>query len=83
MQLSDKDEIVLKEMCWDDAYLIIGMEYSYVGNYNNNTTHIYIVSVHVGMVDINTFYPCPCQILLHIYDVHAESQSFYMYQIGN
>ena len=31
-QLSDKYDNILKEMSWNDAYLIPGMGYQYVGN---------------------------------------------------
>ena len=54
LQLSDKYENVLKDMCWNYAYLIIGLEDQYLGNYNNNATRIYSVTMHVGMVDIHT-----------------------------
>ena len=40
VQFSDKYENVLKDMCWNDAYLIIVLEDQYVVNCNNNTTHI-------------------------------------------
>ena len=54
VQLSDKYENALKEMCWNDAYLVLGLEYQYVGNYNNNATQISSVVMHVGVVDIHT-----------------------------
>ena len=41
-------------MRWNDAYMILGMEDQYVGKYNNNATHISIVLIHVGMVDMYT-----------------------------
>ena len=68
IQLSDKYEHLLKEMCWNDAYLIIGKEDQYVGNWHNNATHISIVEMHVRMVDMNTVSPCPCHMMLHIYE---------------
>ena len=42
-------------MSCNDAYIILDLEYQYVGNYNNNTTHIYSVEMNVEMVDIHTF----------------------------
>ena len=54
MILSDKYENLLKEMCWDGAYLITGLKYQYIGNWNNNATHISTVVINVGMVDIHT-----------------------------
>ena len=59
VQLSDKHENALKEICWNDAYLILGVEYQYMGNYNNNATHISNVEMHVGMVDMHTLYTWP------------------------
>ena len=44
-------------MCWNDAYMILGLEDHYVGNLQNNATHISSVSIHVGMVDRHTLYP--------------------------
>ena len=70
-------------MRWNNTYLIIGLDNQYVGKYNNNATHISIVEMYAGMVDMHTLYPLPCQMLLHIYDAHVASQSFYMSQIGN
>ena len=55
LQLSDKYEKLLKEVRWNDAYLILGLEHQYVGNYHNNATHISSVVMHVGMVDMHTF----------------------------
>ena len=37
------------------AYLIHGLGYQYIGNWHNNITHIYCVSLHVGMVDTHNF----------------------------
>ena len=34
-------------------YLIIDMEEQYVGNWNNNATHISSVEIHIGMVDMH------------------------------
>ena len=54
MQLSDKYENVLNEMCCNDAYLVIGMEDQYMGNFHNTATHIFCVEMYVGMVDMHT-----------------------------
>ena len=54
MKLSDKYGTALKEMCWNDAYLILGLEYQYVGNHNNNGTQIYSVEIHAEIVDMHT-----------------------------
>ena len=54
VQLSDKYEELLKDMCWNDAYVILGLEDQYVGNYNNNTSHISSLEMHVRMVDMRT-----------------------------
>ena len=56
-KLSDKYENVLKGVCWNNAYLVIGLEDKYVGNFLNNTTHIFIMEMHVGIVDMHTLYP--------------------------
>ena len=45
LQLSDKYEKVLKDMHW-----IIGLGDKYMGNYNNNITHISSVVMNVVMV---------------------------------
>ena len=70
-------------MCWNYAYLILDLEDKYVVNWNNITTHIPSVEMDVGMVNMHTLFPWSCQMLLHIYDSHMASQSFYIYQIGN
>ena len=54
MKLGDIYENVFKEMCWNDTYLILGLEDKYLVNYNNNATHISIVTIHVGVVDTHT-----------------------------
>ena len=76
MQLGNKYENILKNMCWNDAYLIRCLEDQYMENWHNNTTQIYGVAMHVGMVDKHTLSPITGQMLLHIYDTHAESQIF-------
>ena len=63
-------------MCWNDAYMIIGLEYQYVGNCHNNETQISSVAMNVGIVDIHTLYLWKYQMLLHIYDTHAASKKF-------
>ena len=57
VQLNDKFEKVLKEVCWNDAYLILSMEDQYMVNWYNNATHIYCVKMHVVMVDMHKFLP--------------------------
>ena len=54
MQLSDKHENLLKYMCWNDAYLILGLEYQYMGNCPTNATQISIVAMYVATVDMHT-----------------------------
>ena len=54
VKLSDKYKNILKEMRWNDAYLILGLKDKYMGNYNINATHISIVAIHVGVVDMHT-----------------------------
>ena len=83
MQIGDKCENVLKEMSWNGAYLVIGLEDQYVENQNNNATHISSVEIHVGVVYMHTLYLWPCHIMLHIYYAHVVSQSFYTSQIGD
>ena len=83
VQLHDKYQNLLKEMCCNDVHLILVLEYIYIVNYKNNATQIFSVAVNVGMVNIHTFYPWPCQILLHRYDAHAVSLSLYISQIGD
>ena len=60
MQSSDNYENVLKEMCWNYAYLIVGLEDQYVVNFNNSSTHISSVEIPVGMVGMHKLLPCPC-----------------------
>ena len=59
VQLSDKYENLLKELFWNDSYLIFGMGNQYVGNWNNNAKKISSVSMHVRIVDMHTLYPWP------------------------
>ena len=54
MQLSDKYENILRYMCLNYDCLIIGMEDQYLGNWNNNETHILSVEMHVGIMDMHT-----------------------------
>ena len=82
-QSSDNYENILKEMRWNNAYIILGLEDLYVGNYNNKEKHISSVAMHVGMLDIHTLQPWTCQPLLHRYEPHVESRNFYMSQIDN
>ena len=63
-------------MCWNDAYLIIGMEDQYIGNFDNNSTQISSVAMYAGMVDMHALFPWPFKLLFHVYDAHAESQSY-------
>ena len=72
MQLSDKYLNVLKEIGWNDAYLILGQEYQYEGYLQNKTTHISSMAMNVGIVDMNTFSPWPYKLRLYIYDTHLE-----------
>ena len=83
VQLSDKSENVLKEMCWDDYYMIIGLEDRYMVNWYNNATHISILEIHIGVVYMHTLGSFPCQMMLHRYDDHVESHSFNMSKKGN
>ena len=57
VKISDRYENALKDMRWNDTYLVFGMEDQYVGNYNNNAKHISSVVMHVGMVDMHTLSP--------------------------
>ena len=82
MKLSDRYENLLKEMRWNNAYMILGLKYQYVGNQNNNATNCFSVAMCVGMVDMHTVYPFPCHLMLNIYDAHVEPHSVYMSQIG-
>ena len=43
-------------MCWNDAYLILGMGDQYLGNCHNNTTQIYSLAMYVGMADMKKFF---------------------------
>ena len=63
-------------MCWNDAYLILGLKDQYMGNYHNNVTHISSVAVHVGIVDIHTLLTWTRHMLLYIYNSHVTLQSF-------
>ena len=83
VKLSDKYENVLKKICWNYAYLILGLEYQYVGNWHNNATCISSVAMNIGMVNMHKCLPWSCHMLLHIHDAHTASQSFYMSQIKN
>ena len=66
----------MKEMCCNDSYLIIGLEDKYLGNWHNNARHLFGASMHVGIVDMHTLSPWPCEVLLHVYEDHVSSQSF-------
>ena len=57
VKLSDKHQKLLNEMFWNDAYFILVPEDQYVINWHNNATHIYSVTMHVGMVDRQIFWP--------------------------
>ena len=39
VQFSGKHENVMKEMYWNNYYLVPGLEYQYVGNCNNNAPY--------------------------------------------
>ena len=54
-----------------------------MGNWHNNVTHISSVVIYVGMVDMHTLFPWPCQLIFHIYDAHTTYQRFYMSQIDD
>ena len=83
VKLSDKHETLLLGICWNDAYLIIGLEYQCVENYHNNATHISSVVMHDVIVYMHIFLTCKCQMLFDKYDAYAESQSSYMSQMGD
>ena len=83
VQIIDKYENVLNDMCWNDTYLILDLEDQYMENYNNKSAHISNDEINVGMVDIHTLYPIPYQLMLRIYDTHVASYVLYIYQIGN
>ena len=59
--------------------LVLGDQY--VGNWNNNSTHISSVVIHIGIVGRHTLFPCTCQIVFNCFDDHAASTSFYKSQI--
>ena len=63
-------------MYWSDASLIIDLVDKYVKNLQKNVTHISSVEIHVGIVDMHIFFPCPCHILFDIYDDHVALQIF-------
>ena len=54
VQLSDKYENSSKEMCFNAAYMILGQEYQYIVNWNNNATQISSVEIDVGILDMHT-----------------------------
>ena len=67
-------------MCLNDACMILGLVYQYMGDWHKNTTHISSVVMHDVMVDIHILFPFPYQVLFGICEDHASSHSFYMYQ---
>ena len=73
VQLSDKHETVLLDMCCNSAYLILGLEDKCVVNYHNNATHIYSVRMNDVMVDMHTLLSWPWKILFYNYDTQAVS----------
>ena len=81
--LSDSYGKVLKDVCWNDAYLTLGLEDQYIGIGYNNKTHSPILLMHVGMLDMHKLLPWPCHVLFDIYVGRTASQSFYMSQIGD
>ena len=76
IQLNDKHKNLFKDMCCNNAYLIIILEDQYVENQNKNATQITSATIRVGMADIQTLQPQICQIMFHRYDAHAESKRF-------
>ena len=63
-------------MCWNDAYLILGLEDQWVGTLHNNLTHISSVAMHVGMVDMHIFFTWPYHMLFDKNYSHVAWQSF-------
>ena len=41
------------------------------GKCAQNVTHTSSAAMYVGMVDMQTFLPWPCQMMFHRYDVHV------------
>ena len=64
MKLRNKYENVFKEMCWNDAYMILGMEDQYVGNCHNNATHISSVVFKHSRVDLYRGITSMCGLLV-------------------
>ena len=47
-----------------------------MGDWHENTTHIYSVVMHDVMVDIHTLLPCPYHVLFDICEENESSHSF-------
>ena len=71
VQISDKYENVLKDMCWNDAYLILGLKDQYLIYRHNKATQTFSVAIHVGLIDMHTLYPWKFQMLFYTYDCHV------------
>ena len=56
--------------------MIMDLEYQSVDIANNNATHISNVITHKLMMDMNTLFPSPCQMLFETYDYHVSWKSF-------
>ena len=63
-------------MYWNDDYLILALGDKFVCNCHNNSTHIFNVSMHAGMMDIHIWLSWSWKMLFDIYNDHEASQSF-------
>ena len=76
VQLSEKHEKLFQDICWIDAYLTLDLGDKYADILKNNITHIYSAEMNIGIVDMHTLLPWPCQMLFHRYGDHVSLQSF-------
>ena len=53
VQFSDKFENLLKEMWWNNAYLVLGLDDQFMGKFHNSAKQISSEEMHIGMVDIH------------------------------
>ena len=75
-----KHEILLLDTFLLYIYFTPNCVWKYLGSYNNNVTHIYIVIVHDFYGHRYTLLPCPCLQSYCKYGTHDIIQNSYSFQ---
>ena len=75
-----KHEILLLDTFLLYIYFTPNCVWKYLGSYNNNVTHIYIVIVHDFYGHRYTLLPCPCLQSYCKYGTHDIIQNCYSFQ---